>query len=174
MPVAPPPPAPRRRPPVETDSPPLSPSTLAYRVLLESPRERAADKVGATIRVRWDDGWYTGRVTAYLPASRSYRIEYEDGDWEVLPLDGETRWKGGGRGEGGCGGGRVKAAGRRRKEGRAGGGEGGGKGRKGGGTGGGDAAADDHDDDDDDAESVEFEVLHMPGSTDESSEGDDE
>ncbi|GAB0493264.1 hypothetical protein MMPV_004540 [Pyropia vietnamensis] len=171
-----PPPALKRRPAAGTCSPPPSPSTLAYRVLLESPPWRAADKVGATVRVRWDDGWYTGRVTAYFPVSRSYRIEYEDGDWEVLPLDREPGGgrKGVGKQEGGSGRKResgAKGGGGGEKGGR--GGKGGSKGRKVGGSdvmgqkdGVNNAGDDDSDDYDD---SVEFEVLHMPGSTDESS-----
>lgn len=51
-------------------------------------------EVGDRIQVYWpdDDAHYVGRVTAYCETTSRYRVEYADGDVELLEL-GKERWR---------------------------------------------------------------------------------
>ena len=60
----------------------------AYTCCMFGPAERNhVDRcVGRRIRVRWDDGWYLGRVHSYSQQRKRFRVEYDDGDVEELTL----------------------------------------------------------------------------------------
>ncbi len=49
-------------------------------------REHVVRCVGKRIRVRWDDGWYLGRVDSYSQERKRFRVLYDDGDDEELTL----------------------------------------------------------------------------------------
>lgn len=49
-------------------------------------RDHVVRCVGKRIRVRWDDGWYLGRVESYSQDRKRFRILYDDGDDEELTL----------------------------------------------------------------------------------------
>lgn len=56
--------------------------------------ERTRKLIGRRVKVRWDDGWYLGKVRDYSPADKAYTVLYDDGDTELLGL-GEKSGKGG-------------------------------------------------------------------------------
>lgn len=60
-----------------------SPSCCMY---AEGERERTSDVVGRRLKVRWDDGWYSGVVQKYDPVDKAFDILYDDGDTERLGL----------------------------------------------------------------------------------------
>lgn len=68
-----------------------SPSCCMYE---EGEYERTERLVGRRIKSRWDDGWYTGTVIKYDPATKGYTVLYDDGESETLGL-GENPTLGG-------------------------------------------------------------------------------
>lgn len=53
--------------------------------------ERTRKLVGRRLKVRWDDGWYFGRVQGYSPAEKAYTVLYDDGDTELLGLGEKSK-----------------------------------------------------------------------------------
>jgi hypothetical protein len=46
------------------------------------------EALGAVLQVWWvdDEAWYRGRVTEFDPIGWRHRVEYDDGDVEIIPL----------------------------------------------------------------------------------------
>lgn len=42
--------------------------------------------VGKRIKVKWDDGWYCGKVESFEPMIKKFKVHYDDGDEEELAL----------------------------------------------------------------------------------------
>lgn len=49
-------------------------------------RDWVLKAVGRRIKVKWDDGWYTGKVESYDQDRKKFTILYDDGDDEELTL----------------------------------------------------------------------------------------
>lgn len=49
-------------------------------------REFVKGLVGKRIKVKWDDGWYCGKVERFEPGAKKFKVHYDDGDEEDLEL----------------------------------------------------------------------------------------
>lgn len=58
------------------------------RMWMDGEREEKMKRYGERVSVKWDDGWYEGTIVQYFPAKAVYKVDYDDGDSEVLALDG--------------------------------------------------------------------------------------
>lgn len=56
------------------------------RVMDPAERSWVGKVVGKRIKVRWDDGWYYGKVENYDSERRKFKVLYDDGDDEDLTL----------------------------------------------------------------------------------------